>query len=83
MFVSAAVSLKQHQSLHLCSFPFIVKCIKNTPAYFAERLHKAMQVHLLFIITFYSKVGDFTAIVNEVTHCVNREQGPRTQPSSE
>lgn len=26
-----------------------MKCIKNTPAYFAERLHKAMQVRLCFL----------------------------------
>lgn len=25
-----------------------VKCIRDTPAYFAERLHKAMKVHPLF-----------------------------------
>lgn len=29
-----------------------MKCIKNTPAYFAERLHKAMAVRLFLIITF-------------------------------
>lgn len=28
--------------------PSLVKCIKNTPAYFAERLHKAMQVQASF-----------------------------------
>ena len=28
---------------------FIVKCLKNTPAYFAERLHKAMKVGSLYI----------------------------------
>uniref|UniRef100_A0A673IUJ0 Annexin n=1 Tax=Sinocyclocheilus rhinocerous TaxID=307959 RepID=A0A673IUJ0_9TELE len=30
-------------SNHVPSVYFSVKCIKNTPAYFAERLHKAMQ----------------------------------------
>lgn len=31
-------------------FPVSVKCIKNTPGYFAERLYKAMKVraHILF-----------------------------------
>lgn len=28
-----------------------VKCIKNTPAYFAERLHKAMKVHSIIFRT--------------------------------
>uniref|UniRef100_A0A672PVL1 Annexin n=1 Tax=Sinocyclocheilus grahami TaxID=75366 RepID=A0A672PVL1_SINGR len=44
------VSLSQVQTLIMCivsnhvpSVYFSVKCIKNTPAYFAERLHKAMQ----------------------------------------
>lgn len=38
-------------NINIC-FYFLVRCIRNTPAYFAERLHKAMQVHLFFIITF-------------------------------
>lgn len=29
-----------------------VKCIKNTPVYFAERLHKAMKVHSVIFLTF-------------------------------
>uniref|UniRef100_A0A8C1KFM0 Annexin n=1 Tax=Cyprinus carpio TaxID=7962 RepID=A0A8C1KFM0_CYPCA len=35
--------LKGSYDFHLCIFFFSVKCIKNTPAYFAERLHKSMQ----------------------------------------
>lgn len=31
----------------------LVKCIKNTPAYFAERLHKAMKVHPIIFMTFF------------------------------
>lgn len=36
--------------LYLLIFP--VKCIRHTPAYFAERLHKAMQVCRLFYYLF-------------------------------
>lgn len=38
----------------ICSLFFSpVKCIKNTPAYFAERLHKAMQVNSIILMTLF------------------------------
>lgn len=51
---SIGLILQVYTTMHngsISSF-FPVKCIKNTPAYFAERLHKAMAVCLFLIITF-------------------------------
>lgn len=55
--MEVSVSLKQasYKTNPVTSSPLIpVKCIKDTAAYFAERLHKAMQVRLFFVITFSS-----------------------------
>lgn len=44
-------------------FLFAVKCLKNTPAFFAERLHKAMKVgvcdklHKLIVWRFFTALG--------------------------
>lgn len=107
LFISSLLCLylapfvKQNSNIsyktHLFS-SFLVKCIKDTPAYFAERLHKAMQVRLLYhfivIITNQmfpalrggsrSRGEDFTAAVNEVSHCDvltgSRDQGHNPHP---
>lgn len=75
-------------------FSFPVKCIKNTPAYFAERLYKAMKVSnlvlfgLLFCVYIYDLKRDQNiqlmspSLCVRVCVCVFRELGPKTQPSS-
>lgn len=45
--------------LAISIFSVSVKCIKNTPAYFAERLYKAMKVRLglVWIIIFSTQLN--------------------------
>lgn len=60
----------------LVSFPVLVKCIKNTPGYFAERLYKAMKVRHLVLM-------EPIACMCWVVICANqlfRGLGPKTGP---
>lgn len=42
--VLCALSTDSFRQIELCCFSLLVKCLKNTPAFFAERLNKAMRV---------------------------------------
>lgn len=62
-------------SLNSSFFPVSVKCIKNTPGYFAERLYKAMKVrpHILFRM-------EITAYMCSVVICaIQHVQGAGTK----
>lgn len=62
-----------------------VKCIKNTPAYFAERLYKAMKVSHLFVwLVVFCAFWHVWIVFISTYVCVHvfREPGPKTEPWS-
>lgn len=89
MDVSHAASHKGTRSLHgplarefsangvmLC-FSLLVKCLKNTPAFFAERLNKAMRVRASHVQGSGQGMGGVVSAPPPVTGTLLRAEGTR------